>query len=49
MTPQEAKGLAEFLLADFSFETQATMAVLGAVPAGKLGYQPDPKAKTALG
>lgn len=49
MTPQEAKGIAEFLLADFASEMQATLGVLGAVPAGNLGYQSDPKAKTGLG
>jgi uncharacterized damage-inducible protein DinB len=49
MTAQEAKIVAEFLLADFTYEMQATLGVLGAVPAGKLGYQPDAKSKTGLG
>ena len=35
MTAQEAKIVAEFLLADFTYEMQATLGVLGAVPAVK--------------
>ena len=49
MDPQQAKGLADFLTADFEREIPATLRVLGAVPNANLGYQPDAKAKTALG
>lgn len=49
MSPQEAKSIADFLIADFENEMQTTQRVLAAVPADKLDYQPDPKAKTGLG
>jgi uncharacterized damage-inducible protein DinB len=49
MTPQEAKTIADFLIADIEYEMQATMAVLGAVPAAGSKYQPDAKSKTGLG
>ncbi len=49
MSPQEAKSVAEFLIADFEEEVQATLLVLAAVPADQLDYQPAAKAKTALG
>lgn len=49
MNPQEAKSVADFLIADFENEMQTTQRVLEAVPAGRLDYQPDPKAKTGLG
>ncbi len=49
MNPQEAKSVAEFLIADFENEMQTTQRVLAAVPAGRLDYQPDAKAKTGLG
>ena len=49
MSPQEAKSIAEFLIADFEQEMHTTQRVLAAVPAGRLDYQPDAKAKTGLG
>ncbi len=49
MSPQEAKSVAEFLIADFEQEMETTQRVLAAVPAGRLDYQPDAKAKTGLG
>ena len=49
MTPQEAKTIADFLITDFEREMQTTRTVLGAVPADRLDYQPDAKAKTGLG
>ena len=49
MNPHEAKSVAEFLIADFENELQTTQRVLAAVPADRLDYQPDPKAKTGLG
>jgi hypothetical protein len=49
MTPEEAKSIAAFLIADFENEMQTTQRVLAAVPADRLEYQPDAKAKTGLG
>jgi uncharacterized damage-inducible protein DinB len=49
MTPQEAKVVADFVIAGIEYEMQTTLAVLGAVPADRLSYQPDPKSKTGLG
>jgi len=47
-TPAQAKAIADYLLADFENETAATKRVIGAIPAGKEGYAPDPKNMTAL-
>jgi len=49
MTPEEAKSIAAFLIEDFENEIQTTQRVLAAVPADRLEYQPDAKAKTGLG
>lgn len=49
MEPREAKTVADFLIADLENEIQTTQRVLAAVPTDRLDYQPDPKAKTALG
>ena len=49
MSPQEAKSVAEFLIADFEQEVETTQRVLAAVPADQLDYQPDAKAMTVLG
>jgi uncharacterized damage-inducible protein DinB len=49
MNPQAAKTVAEFLIADIENEMQTTLRVIEAVPADRLDYQPDSKAKTALG
>lgn len=49
MDSKEAKTVADFLIAEFEHEMQATLRVIDAVPSGKLGYQPDAKAKTGLG
>jgi uncharacterized damage-inducible protein DinB len=49
MEPKEAKAVADFLLSDFANEIPTTVRVLQAVPAGKLDYRPDAKAKSALG
>src|SRR5215470_17359903 len=49
MTPNEAKSICEFLIAEFNYEMQTTLAVLGAVPTDRLSYRPDEKSKTALG
>lgn len=49
MGPQEAKTVADFLVADFENEMQTTMRVIAAVPNDHLDYQPDSKAKTGLG
>jgi uncharacterized damage-inducible protein DinB len=45
----QAKTVADFLIADLESEMQTTLRVIEAVPAGHLDYQPDAKAKTALG
>jgi uncharacterized damage-inducible protein DinB len=49
MEPHEAKVVANFLIGDVENEMQTTLRVFGAVPHGKLDYQPDPVSKTALG
>jgi len=49
MDTKETKTVADFLIKDFENEMQATMRVIGAVPAGDLGYKPDAKAKSGLG
>ncbi len=49
MDSTEAKTIANFLIADFENEMQATLRVLQAVPADHLDYRPDDKAKTGLG
>jgi uncharacterized damage-inducible protein DinB len=48
MEANQAKGLAEFLLADFARERETTKAVIAAIPAGKEEYSPDPKSTNAL-
>jgi uncharacterized damage-inducible protein DinB len=48
MRADEAKVIAEFLLATLESEIRATTGVFGAVPAGKLSYCPDPRSKSAL-
>ena len=48
MEAQEAKVIADFLIRDLENEMQTTLRVFGAVPRGKLDYQPDPVSKTAL-
>ncbi len=49
MNPQEAKTVADFLIADFEYEMQATLCVIEAVPKDNLTYRPDSKSKTGLG
>ena len=49
MGSQDVKAVADFLVRDFENEMPATLRILEAVPAGKLSYQPDAKAKTGLG
>ena len=49
MGPQEAKTVADFLVADFENEMQTTLRVVGAVPNNHLDYRPDSKSKTGLG
>jgi len=49
MNYDQTKTVAEFLIADFESEMQATMRVIEAVPDSRLDYQPDTKAKSALG
>jgi uncharacterized damage-inducible protein DinB len=49
MGSNEVKTVADFLIGDFQNEMQTTVRVFEAVPGGRLDYQPDPKAKNALG
>ena len=49
MGPQEAKTVADFIVADFSMEIPTTLGVLGAVPKDRLDYKPDAKSKNGLG
>lgn len=49
MSPEQAKTVAEFLVADFENEMATTMRVLEAVPSENLDYQPDGKSKTGIG
>ena len=49
MNSNETKIVADFLIADFENEMQATLRVIEAVPNGHLDYRPDTKSKSALG
>lgn len=49
MDSQEAKTVADFLIADFENEMRTTLRVIEAVPNDHLDYRPDSKAKTGLG
>jgi uncharacterized damage-inducible protein DinB len=49
MNPDQAKIVADFLIADFENEMQTTLRVLQAVPAQHLDYRPDSVSKTSLG
>jgi uncharacterized damage-inducible protein DinB len=49
MTPEQAKAVGDFLIADFENEMKTTLKVLAAVPADRLDYTPDGKSSTALG
>ena len=49
MNSQEARIVADFLIADFENEMQTTMRVIAAVPNDQLDFQPDEKSKTSLG
>ncbi len=49
MSTHDVKAVADFLIADFEYEMQTTLRVIEAVPTVHLDYQPDPKAKDALG
>lgn len=48
MSPQQARGLAEYLLADLQYEIPTTVRVIEAASAGNLSYSPDPKSKNGL-
>lgn len=49
MNSDQTKTVAEFLIADFENEMQATLRVIEAVPDSLLDYRPDTKSKSALG
>jgi uncharacterized damage-inducible protein DinB len=48
MNPQEAKIIANYLVADFEQEIPATLRVIEAANADQLAYSPDAKSKTGL-
>jgi uncharacterized damage-inducible protein DinB len=48
MSPQQARGIAEYLLADLQQEIPTTVRVMEAAPVDRLDYAPDPKSKNAL-
>ena len=48
MQPDQAYGLAQFLLPNVEREHKTTRKVLAAVPADKGDYQPDPKSMSAF-
>lgn len=47
MTPEQAVFLRDFLLQSHDFECPVTAKVLAAIPAGKMAYQAEEKARTA--
>lgn len=49
MKPEDAKTIAEFLVATIEFEMGPTHAVMAAVPADGCTYRPDQLSKNALG
>jgi len=49
MGSQEARTIAEFLIAEFEREMQTTLRVIAAVPNDRLDYRPDAKSKSGLG
>lgn len=49
MDANQAKTVADFLVADFENEMQTTLRVIEAVPTDHLDHQPDLKAKSGLG
>ena len=48
LTADQAKAMADCMLADFENEVAANKRVIGAIPVGQEGYAPDPKNMTAL-
>ncbi len=48
MNAQNAKVIAEFILANLEHEMRSTIGLFQAVPAGKLDYRPDPRSRDAL-
>jgi uncharacterized damage-inducible protein DinB len=49
MNSNEAKSVADFLIADFENEIQITLHILAALPDDGLDYHPDAVSKTGLG
>ena len=49
MNADAAKTAAEIYLQDFESEVPTTVSLLQSIPAGNLGYRPDPKSSTGLG
>jgi len=49
MTPQQARIIGDYLIADLEHEIPTTVRVIEAVPGDRHDYQPDPKSFTGLG
>jgi len=49
MNSTETKIVADYLIGSFEYEMQTTLRVLAAVPADKLDYSPDSRAKSGIG
>lgn len=49
MDSNQAKTVADFLIADFENEMQTTLRLIESVPGDTLDYRPDAKSKSALG
>src|SRR5579863_9686452 len=48
MSPQEARTIANYLIADLQHEIPTTLRVIEAAPTANLTYSPDAKSKTGL-
>lgn len=48
LTPEQAYGLTQFLIADFEREAATTKKVIAAIPAGQEGYTPHERCMTAM-
>lgn len=48
LSPQQARGLADYMLGDLQHEMSTTIRVIEAATGGNLDYTPDPKSMNAL-
>ena len=49
MSPQQARIIGDYLIADLQYEIPVTIRVIEAATADRLDYQPDAKSATGLG